>query len=247
MTEQYLKYTFCFERHTFSGQEVASWLRKGIGFKPKEIRASITDLRSRKIKASDIQNLSCERANLIEVYLQGEGRRRFTITAPAHPNYRQVVYLTIEKDEIIHPEVLQELTLHPNLIVGYCCDEEDEFLQSAAHSSRYKVRNKSLAGVAASGPEHFGEFEIDVSNNPGRRIMGNGYWIMSCWRMWFGKRFFEEVASLDRIMAFSGPVRKKWIGANRLFVELYEDAFSPSNSGNRILQKKFSEMILGKR
>lgn len=242
--EQYLQYTFCFERNTFSGQEVASWLEKGIGFSPSRIRSFTTDFQYRKFSSQRRKRLNFEPAEGLEIILRGEGRRRLAIVEPAHPNRCQVIYLTIEKDEVIHPEVLQELTLHPNLIVGYCCDEEDEFLQSAGHSSHYKVRNKSLAGVVASGPTHFGEFDIDVSTNPGRRIMGNGYWIMSCWRMWFGKRFFEEVASRGRIMAFPGPVRKECIGDDRLFVELYGDAFATVQEKNRFVQAQFSELIL---
>lgn len=243
-----LKYTLCFPAGTFRGLDIANMIRKGIGFDPSRIYLYNIYRLEKAFEAKDLEVLDQEGVSLALVLYQGkqgqDDRRKFAVSEVGHAGIAstQVLYWVVEPEQVSGITVLDELLHHPDLTVAYCCDEEDEHFQSATDISHYQVRKKSYAHVKTYYDESEATELIDISQNPGRKTLVSGMWLMSCWRMWFGKAFQGQV-SAEKLLDFPYAHRAERLASGQVFVELYEDAFAASELSNRTVQQAFRDWV----
>lgn len=243
-----LKYTLCFPAGTFRGLDIANMIRRGVGFSPAKIYLYNIFRLEKAYEKKDLEVLDQEGVSLSLVLYQGEGgrkdRRKFAVAEVGHAgiDLTQVIYWVVAPEQVSEITVLDELLNHPDLTVAYCCDEEDEHFQSATHISHYQVRKKGYAHVST----YYDEFEaiekIDISHNPGRKTLISGMWLMSCWRMWFGKGFFARVPAAQ-LLAFPYAHRAEQLPSGSVFVELYADPFAADTLENRTVQQAFRDWV----
>ena len=249
---QLLQYQFCFEAETFNGADVVSLIeRHGLGFSPKRILASNAFWMYQPYQSGDLEPIKMEGfgvsltlyAKVEEGGLTGD-QRTFSINERGFEDGEraQMIWLQLLPKDLSTLPLVDELLGHPRLKAAYCGDEEDIWIQNADSPTYYAVRGMSYAHLDVYWDEEWVEERIDISQNPGRSQFIEGYELSSCWRMWFGPKFFGLVPK-DKLLAFPNARRIETTEVGHVFIELYADPFEADLAENRRRQQAFRDWI----
>lgn len=124
--------------------------------------------------------------------------------------------LTVEDSlELDARDLLHRLAMHGALVCGRLFDEEYDHWQNAEDPLEYEVAGRSMVGLPLKSnglPAPLDQMIVDVSRNPGRRVLRTGYVEAIGHRMWLGAEFFRRVpgAAREAITAAS------WLQATEL-------------------------------
>lgn len=81
------------------------------------------------------------------------------------------------------------------LISARVFDVEFEYWQNAQDPLEYRAKGRSLRGLRIARDPVFGDQLIDISQNPGRRLLRNGYVEAIGPIMWFGPAFWVRTGA----------------------------------------------------
>ncbi len=248
--DAWIKYTLCFEAETFNGKDMVALIHEGIGFTPKRIYASNAFRLYKLFEWKDLDILAWEGYG-VDFTLRatpnegGDGDlRRFSILERGFENGEcaQMLHWILPAEQISIVPLINRLLEHPRLKVAYCCDEEDNWMQNADSPTPYRTRGRSYAHLDVYWDEEWVRERIDISQNPGRSQFVEGYELSSCWRMWFGPKFFHLVPK-EKLLAFPEARRIETTEAGHVFIELYADPFEADLAENRRRQQAFRDWI----
>jgi hypothetical protein len=189
-----------------------------------------------------IISVSPEENDSTPINLTGEDQSNYLhFLHPSGPEKPQVMHWVFNSEKIsaLDSAWLNSLLTHKNFVVGYCGDKEDMLLQSTNIYQFYK--NRGIKPLKTFRNE-FGDLQVDVSQNPGKRKLVRGMWLMSCWRMWFGKNFYSVVPK-ERLSSFPSAHAIQQLENDVVLIELYEDPFKADDRRNRSVQKAFQEWV----
>ncbi|WP_100616384.1 hypothetical protein [Confluentibacter citreus] len=237
-----LKYTFSFKKGTFVGNDIEWMLNAGLGFQPTNYRIAGMKSRNGYKKYSpkilnDIKKLSSD----LSLVLKKNDSFRFSVIEPANLLTHQSIYWTLPYGQEFNDTLLTKLLSNKNLVVAYCCDEEDQLLQSADYPSDYSVKGIELPTEKLYTDKN-GFLRVDISNNPGRIELLPYMWLMSCHKMWFGLEFFEFVTK-KTLLGFKNAFSINELNNGIIEIVLYENPEDASFPENRVKQKEFREWI----
>jgi len=239
---KFLSLILCFKKESLNGVQVYEFVKNKLPFDPTEIYVSGITYGNKKF--SELVLSKINEGSVFSVNLYGvkkeEWRESFTITEVAHRNYGQVIYLTCLLDKDL-TEIINTYINHPNFIVGYLFNPDDEYFQSADDPTPYNVKGVPVPQDKIYLDE-YGEKAIDISNNPGRKKLVSEMWLMSCWKMWFGKHFYEHV-SKEKLLSFSSANKVEELENEVTHIELYENPFEAGKTENREIQQAFRDWI----
>ncbi|CZT28696.1 hypothetical protein [Pseudomonas cerasi] len=116
--------------------------------------------------------------------------------------------------------VLEELESHNNTVLedeigpilgvagfiqGWVSDVEYDFWQNATDPLEYECMGRSLSNLQMKSnglPPPLGQMEVDISGNPGRNVLRQGYIEAIGSTMWLGDLFWERVG-IDKFSSIS--------------------------------------------
>ncbi|MDF1674364.1 MAG: hypothetical protein P1U44_01515 [Vicingaceae bacterium] len=239
---KYLSLILCFKKESFNGIHVYGFVKDKLPFDPKEIYVSGITYGNKKFSQTILNKINTEDVFSVNLYgVKEQGwKESLTITEVAHRNYGQVIYLTCLADKDL-TEIIKSYVSHPSFIVGYLFDTEDEYFQSANNPTPYNVKGVSVPQDKIYIDE-YGEEAIDISRNPGRRKLVSEMWLMSCWRMWFGKHFYKHVPK-ERLLSFTPAKKVEELENEVTHIQLYENPFEAAKTKNREIQQAFRDWI----
>jgi hypothetical protein len=240
---EYLSLILCFKKESFSGKDVHSFVKNELPFTPKRMSIDKVSYETRKFSNSFLDKINSEDIFSLDVYGSKDeagDSSSFTITEPAHRNYGQVIYLTYLAGADL-TEIINTYTGHPNFIVGYLFDTEDEYFQSADDSTSYDMKDFPVPEDKIYLDE-YGDEAIDISGNPGRKKLVSEMWLMSCWKMWFGKHFYEQVPK-EKLLSFSSANEVEELENEVIHITLYENPFEANKTENRETQQAFRDCV----
>ncbi len=93
-------------------------------------------------------------------------------------------------------------------IQAWISDNTYNFWQNATDPLQYKAYGKSFSELPIKSnnlPPPLEQVEIDISANPGRRIIKKGYIEAIGHHMWLGPEFFHRVPNIQREVLFTQP------------------------------------------
>ena len=118
--------------------------------------------------------------------------------------------------------------LTPKLVMGWLADTEYDFWQNAEDPLHYKSHGKRsdhLPKKSNGLPPPLAQVVIDVSGNPGKRVLRAGYWQAVGATMWLGEQFFLLAGANRRAINETTWLRKTEIGAGVLQIEASDECF----------------------
>lgn len=143
--------------------------------------------------------------------------------------------------EILHTQSFKDLMTWPGFVVAYALSEEDEFLQNEEDPDRYTSR-RIKPQKSKIGRDEFGNKVISITGNPGRKRVVRNMILRSCWRMWFGRPYFDLIPQ-DKLLGYKAANKSLMSDNGIYFMELYSDPFSASLAENRAKQAAFNQYI----
>lgn len=233
----------CFKRNSLHGKDYKEIIMESLNFKPSKFKHNKTKGGLRKWSEKLIDKIEHFDSS-DTIYLserENEGNTLHITNVIADIPY-QAIYWVFSEDTIFNYEFLYQLIKKDGFIIGYSCDEEDEYFQSASFISDYQIRNKSYEGLKMIYNDDLSTYVIDISKNPGRYEIVQGVKLMSCWRMWFGIESYK-VINKCKLLDFPFARDIKAIDDKVVFVELYENPFDANLPQNRKLQKEFRDWL----
>lgn len=165
------------------------------------------------------------------------------ITYPAHKNSSLTMYYSLKKyyDLISIIERMYEEE-EEKFIVAYIYDDEFVFWQSAYNINTFKHFGKSYKKLPKTFDPFFEEEIVDISKNPGRRMLVSEMWLLSTWIMFFGEYFFQFVPK-QRLLSFPYAFEIKELPSGAVFIKLYDDVTKSDEKENLKIMQLFREWI----
>ncbi len=133
-------------------------------------------------------------------------------------------------------EDFQEYILE-NAIVAYSSSFEDSVQQSAKSVTYYEMKDLSLDGVKLKDSK-----TVDIEYNPGHMHYVNGLMFGSCYRMWFGKEFYQYI-SKEKLQSFSNCYENIELENEVTRITLYENLWDFAKPENREIQWDFRRSV----
>lgn len=95
---------------------------------------------------------------------------------------------------------LENILMRKDFIQAFLYDEEYDLLQNATQPATYRMRNKSLDDVVLYWDKALNREFIDISKNPGRRTVREGYFEAIGHIMWLSPKFWQRTSgAIDNI------------------------------------------------
>lgn len=131
-------------------------------------------------------------------------------------------------------------------IQAWVVDEEYNFWQNADDPIEYTAKGKSYAGLPTRSngfPYPLKKDVIDTSNNPGRRVIRQGYAECVGAVMWFGDEFMNRTGLSEEVFYLNG-----WLNAEKVYdrvvrIQVAEEAFTTARGKQGRLQKKIRSLL----
>ena len=119
----------------------------------------------------------------------------------------QLAFLTINGIEFQMERVwVEAVAAIAPLVSARIYDNEYEYWQNAEDPLVYQAGGRSMDGLPTKSnelPPPLDQIVIDISHNPGRRILRDGYVEAVGHRMWVGLEFFRRVPGVQRDALFN--------------------------------------------
>ncbi|MCR9252381.1 MAG: hypothetical protein NXI20_18295 [bacterium] len=234
----------CYHANSFAAKDVAELIKKeSFGFIPAFIETDEEPVEFGDHYISELEGMSSDESDSLMgvgtgVTLSDEQQElEFKIIHPGRKNRPQVIYWTIKDLKVLKSQFLQNLLNHEAFTAGYCADLLDMRLQSEKNIGIYKSYGIKPEFVSTN---EYGDKVVDVSKNPGRKKLVQHFWLTSCWKMWFGKKY-QELVERDNILGFDKAEIQSY--DSFLEVTLYENPFDYSEKKNRAIQQEFRDYI----
>lgn len=241
MASSKLKFKLSFNQGTFSGEDIFQKILLALWFNPEKIYISKKTKGERKFKEEYFVTLKNLTSDLS--FVMSDQNNRISVTDLAIQNTFQSLdfEFSIENFEKVF-YIVKSIIADENFITAYCCSEEDLFYQTTKEPSHYEVRGIPLNNSAVLFKDDLGWDTIDTSKNPGRLDLLSDFWFTSCWRMWFGNRFYEYFPK-EKLQSFKKANKIEILENQITFIELYSNPFEAAKKLNRELQSSFREFI----
>ncbi|MBO9632136.1 MAG: hypothetical protein J7578_03390 [Chitinophagaceae bacterium] len=146
--------------------------------------------------------------------------------------------LTISISDTRHHVDQQSIFLHPEFRAGFCFNSEDYIVQNTTSVFDYEVRELRPDKIY----KNFGDKKVDIQNNPGRSEVTSLTWLVSSWRMWFGRSFYEMVGK-EKLQRFNSADIVKELAEEVTFIQLYDNPQDYNKAENRKKQQAFRDHI----
>ncbi len=240
-----LQVILCYHTHSFSSADVAGLIKnKGLGFEPHWVITDDEPLPFGEHFIAELEGMSAEESDQLMgvgsgITLADETEElSFKVIHPGTKDRPQVIYWEIMDQQLLSSDLLQQLIHHPKFTAGYCADAMEIKLQSEINIGVYKGYGLKPKHVTTN---EYGDQVVDISKNPGRKKLVKGFWLMSCWKMWFGVPFIDIVgkSTLDSFDQGVLNVVENYV----ITIQLYENPFAAEDKKNRQVQQAFRDHL----
>lgn len=134
-----------------------------------------------------------------------------------------------------------------SFVQGRAYDNEYEFWQNASDPLEYESASRSYDHLPMKSnnlPLPLEQFVIDTSQNPGRRIMRDGYVEAIGAVMWFGKQFWQLTRTKQKAVLDASWLKWERIQSEVLLIKAKDSLFVSSGDGE--LQNKLRSLLYPK-
>jgi len=243
--------TIIFNSEQVTAHNVEGWFKDLVLFKPLKMRGKIiTNNKSQaydigrfkkklleEVQSEDILNLSVE-----------DNENRFSLTRGAYDSNISwvafnIAYEFYEMNRALIMKHIDNFMIGHNGIVAYACSLEDEFWQDNEDIDYYIINGRSLDNIHTKSSSLFpDDVIVDTEFNPGHSHIVSGVWFGSCWRMWFGKNYYQYIPK-EILLSYKSCFESIKISEDVLRITLYENVWDYDNQENRTIQKEFRDQI----
>lgn len=120
-----------------------------------------------------------------------------------------LAFLTTQgTSKAVNTTLLRSLITKMPLVTARFYNDEYEHWQNAEDPLEYTAVGRSMEGLPMKSndlPPPLDQMIVDISGNPGRRILRNGYVEAVGHKMWLGPEFFRRVPRASREAVLSAP------------------------------------------
>ena len=135
---------------------------------------------------------------------------------------------------------------NPNFVMAWLADAEYEFWQNAEDPLQYTSRGKPHAHLPKKSnglPPPLEQTIIDISDNPGRRLLRNGYYEVVGAVMWLGEPFWQGTGA-NKV----GIERSQWLQLSKpqtsvVRIETAAECFATAEGASGELQRKLRILL----
>lgn len=148
----------------------------------------------------------------------------------------EIVWMNESLNFLLDENFLKNFIAIEGFILGFCCENEDMFIQSVEDVDYYiQMSNDTNIKI---NKDRFGNDVVDTSEHWGRLIRACGLEFMAAPLMWFGENF-QEIISKEKLLKF--PYIEVLDDRNILVLQmkLFDLYKSPALPENRSKQKEF--------
>ncbi|MBS1556626.1 MAG: hypothetical protein JSU09_17040 [Bacteroidetes bacterium] len=154
----------------------------------------------------------------------------------------EVVGVFVNYAKYYHPIELMQLFFEHQPIVGYSFSDFDMDFQNSCFKSHFEM-------LQVSPPAHLKTYLnitkdvcYEIEDNPGRKkISKRGVWLVSCWRIWLGRRI-QELVDIELLKAL--PLSNfQYSEDGALFIELYQNYLECDVPAHRQIQYKVRQCL----
>ena len=132
------------------------------------------------------------------------------------------------------------------LISARVLDDEYEWWQIARDPDSYKLAGRSYEGLPMKWnnlPAPLGQYEIDISTNPGRRVLCEGYVEALGATMWLGGLFTERTGCDLAAVEAADWLRTEWFPSGVLRIEAQRHCFQSEEGQEGELQNRLRALL----
>jgi len=188
-------------------------------------------------------NLEKELDNsIISIYLT-DNNNSFSIVKNANEGSLLITF-NISQSEILDWDTeIDKCMVSEDIVVAYECSDKDFYWQNTDNILSYQVEGKSLDDVKLTYRK-FGLKEqiVDIEYNPGHEHRVHGTWFGSCYRMWFGKRYYQCIEK-DKLKNYKNCYENVELENDVVRITLYKDIWEYNESTNREIQWDFRNSV----
>lgn len=188
-------------------------------------------------------NLAKELDNsIISIYLTNNNNR-FSIVKNANESSLLITFDVPHNEIVDWDKEIERCMVSEDIIVAYKCAGEDNYWQNTDSILSYQVEGRSLDDVKLTHRK-FGLKEqiVDIEYNPGHEHRIHGIWFGSCYRMWFGKRYYQYIEK-DKLKNYKNCYENIELENHVIRITLYKDIWEYNESQNREIQWDFRNSV----
>ena len=135
---------------------------------------------------------------------------------------------------------------NPNFVMAWVADADYEFWQNAQDPLQYRARGKSYDHLPIKSndlPPPLEQTIIDISRNPGRRLLRLGYYEAVGALMWLGEAFWQLTGADWKKVELSDWLHTSKPSPHVLKIEAAEECFKTPDGRSGILQRKLRHLL----
>ena len=132
---------------------------------------------------------------------------------------------------------------------AYLLDSEYSYWQNATDPLEYSAKGRSCEGLPMQSnglPSPLDQVEIDISQNPGRRLVKKGYVEAVGAYMWFGEDFWKLVGK-DRMHVIGSLLAGGWELNDEKFISVYSKNKFIATEKSKREQESLREILFGEK
>lgn len=172
----------------------------------------------------------------------------YLVRAANIPNYN-ITLFQIEKkkrENCWFTLWVDKLINKSGFVHAWLVNSEYNYWQNVKDPLQYELKNKSYAKLKLIDnklPPPLSKKEIDVSENPGLRLIDKGYVEAVGGEMWLGKTFFENLnLEMDKILA-CGFAETLMVNPNIIYIKAWDKPFDSDKGEQRELQLALRNLL----
>jgi len=234
---------FCFMKDTFTCADMLDLMEKSEEFKPAAVSRERDFVKLVPEIYDELKNADAESNELLWErglsFLDENSKQRLYFHTVSNKCKFQALHWRFDSVQFFESPVFKKLITHNNFVAAYCYNDEDDFTQNLTSLEIYKQRGIQ---PLATRKNWLGQIEVDIDKNPGRRYLTPQTWLVSSWRMWFGKNI-HDVVDREKIRRFDKAWSIKELENSIISVQLYENHEDFDNANSRQIQMSFKEWM----
>lgn len=134
----------------------------------------------------------------------------------------------------------------PHFVMAWLADTKYQFWQNAEDPLEYVAAGRPFEHLSTKSndlPPPLSQMIIDISSNPGRRLLRNGYYEVVGAVMWLGKQFWALTDADRSEVERASWIQKKAAGPNALRIEVAPKCFDTAEGVSGEIQRKLRDVL----
>ena len=136
--------------------------------------------------------------------------------------------------------------IETRLVMGWVADAEYDFWQNAEDPLHYKTHGRPFAHLPMRSnglPPPLEQAVVDISDNPGRRVLRDGYSEAVGSPMWLGARFFALTGADASAIRATNWLKTSTLGSGVLEIQASEGCFRTAEGSEAETQRKLRKLL----